>query len=444
LRCEAHGGFGRRFGETHRRQRRQGAPDRPHYDKGFEARTKLASDIAAFANTPGGGVLILGLYEDRATSAPAKANPLPLTDALRRDYQQSVAQRVEPAPDFHIHFVEDPATVGHGFVVIDVPPSLHRPHGVIGRTNLNDGTTTWPVRVGTSTIHLNPYAVRRMMLEMEETLAQRSRARDALERGLVAEHFSTGHRASRLVVTLMPNVPGGMELNRRSIVEFTKELTAETLAVSDYPRWRLTEVWPSGEGLRACAVGKAASVFAYDGIGVVDFALEERQNHRRSLPGQGDLPVLVSPGEVLDRVLHSVMLLARHALHRAGTRGRCAIRVRLLAAPAAMPGAVLPPFMGVPEVLPVSLDSDRGAVHVVAEVEGVIEDLVEFGPPLVVAVHPALQRISHAFGEADSRYTTSEGALVQNKFAGSYFPRPEVYELAARHGVDVAEHHSVI
>ncbi|MFJ1756813.1 zinc ribbon domain-containing protein, partial [Kitasatospora sp. NPDC088134] len=33
LRCEAHGGFGRRFGETHRRQRRQGAPDRPHYGR---------------------------------------------------------------------------------------------------------------------------------------------------------------------------------------------------------------------------------------------------------------------------------------------------------------------------------------------------------------------------------------------------------------------------
>jgi len=35
LRCEAHGGFGRRFGETHRWQHRQGAPNRPHSGRTF-------------------------------------------------------------------------------------------------------------------------------------------------------------------------------------------------------------------------------------------------------------------------------------------------------------------------------------------------------------------------------------------------------------------------
>ncbi|MEU8794609.1 hypothetical protein [Streptomyces sp. NPDC048643] len=49
------------------------------YGNGTEGAGELAKDVGALANA-GGGTVILGLREDRATSIPQHANPEPLTD----------------------------------------------------------------------------------------------------------------------------------------------------------------------------------------------------------------------------------------------------------------------------------------------------------------------------------------------------------------------------
>ncbi|MBY8882732.1 AlbA family DNA-binding domain-containing protein, partial [Actinacidiphila acidipaludis] len=111
------------------------------YGRKPDWQVELAKDVAALANASG-GTLVLGLYEDRATSIPQQPNPESLTDRLRKKYRETLVLRVEPAVDCEIHFIaEDPdASVPRGLVVISVPPSARGPHAVVGTTDLRDGT----------------------------------------------------------------------------------------------------------------------------------------------------------------------------------------------------------------------------------------------------------------------------------------------------------------
>ncbi|MEV5568254.1 ATP-binding protein, partial [Streptomyces sp. NPDC052196] len=74
----------------------------PHAN-GTEGGGELVKDIAAFANSTG-GVLILGLQDDRKTSIPVHAAPIQLTDGLRRRYSETLASRTAPIVNIAIHF----------------------------------------------------------------------------------------------------------------------------------------------------------------------------------------------------------------------------------------------------------------------------------------------------------------------------------------------------
>ncbi|MFD9137319.1 RNA-binding domain-containing protein [Streptomyces bottropensis] len=63
----------------------------PH-DTGTEGGGEPAQAIAAFANSTG-GVLVLGLQDDRRTSVPVHASPIQLTDGPRRRYSETLASR---------------------------------------------------------------------------------------------------------------------------------------------------------------------------------------------------------------------------------------------------------------------------------------------------------------------------------------------------------------
>lgn len=411
------------------------------YAAGFDKRSELAKDVTSFANATG-GVIIIGLREDRRTSVPAAVNPVSLTDQLRRDYLQSIAGRIDDRFDFKIHFAADPAQPSHGFLLIEVPPSPARPHAVIGVKDLRDGATVWPQRVDNATVYLTPAQVRTMVMETARLRSERAEQRDALERRLVQDHLQgaqEGRHYARLVVTLMPHAPGHMQLDGTSLDRFTSELAEETLWAAE-PKFLFSEVWPSGEGIRACASQELKStnaVFAYDGTGVIDFEVEHHRPRKSWPHEEAETPMeIISPGDVAGMTLCALGVLARHAAHRAGTRGMCELRVRLLSAPAAMPGL----HRGGPLVQPVELGtsgfSPRSATHAVVEAAAAIEELLDPGPATVKAADRLLTRLHHHFGEPQSVFTRSDGSLVRDQRT-PYFPSQPLYDWAERHGLTI-------
>ncbi|MFD9112699.1 AlbA family DNA-binding domain-containing protein [Streptomyces bottropensis] len=80
----------------------------PH-DTGTEGGGEPAQAIAAFANSTG-GVLVLGLQDDRRTSIPLHPSPIQLTDGPRRRYSEPLASRTAPNLDVDIHFAKETHT----------------------------------------------------------------------------------------------------------------------------------------------------------------------------------------------------------------------------------------------------------------------------------------------------------------------------------------------
>lgn len=154
----------------------------PHAN-GTEGGGELAKDIAAFANSTG-GVLVLGLQDDRKTSIPVHASPIQLTDGLRRRYSETLASRTAPILDVDIHFAKETHTldgqVPLGFALVMVPPSPRSPHAVLGLTDLRDGCLRFPVRSGSRTRFMNPTEVETAFLDKQNRHAQRELRHDQL------------------------------------------------------------------------------------------------------------------------------------------------------------------------------------------------------------------------------------------------------------------------
>jgi hypothetical protein len=87
------------------------------------AELELAKDVAALANRPEGGVLVLGLVARKRNGIDTvtKVLPIPITRLRATRYHQAIDRRIFPAPqDLVIETVE--TEPDHGLMFIQVPP----------------------------------------------------------------------------------------------------------------------------------------------------------------------------------------------------------------------------------------------------------------------------------------------------------------------------------
>lgn len=197
------------------------------YDKGTEGAGELAKDVAALANA-GGGTLILGLHENKTTSVPQAANPLPLTDRLRKDYRETLALRLDPPVQCDIDFIaKDPdAAKPQGLIVISVPPSAHAPHAVVGTKDLRDGTLRFPLRNDNTTTFMNLSQIKRALALSARLSAGRRDTLDQAEEQVFAQWVQRGGERPALTVTVVPDLPGAFPIDNASFETF-KQQTAE-------------------------------------------------------------------------------------------------------------------------------------------------------------------------------------------------------------------------
>jgi hypothetical protein len=115
------------------------------YESKTEWREEFAKDVAAMANS-GGGLIVLGVEEDRPTARAVSVNPVEaMTDGDVRTYRQVAFNAVTP-PVAGLDFANLTADDGSTVVAIWVPPSVDAPHLIYRQTYFGapfrDGTRT--------------------------------------------------------------------------------------------------------------------------------------------------------------------------------------------------------------------------------------------------------------------------------------------------------------
>lgn len=126
-------------------------------------RAELAKDVAAFANSVGGTILV-GAARKGETLACYKPLALDASRAVMRAYDEAVRDRCSPRPVFEAHEME--RDEGH-VIAVNVWPFPGQPVGVVADDP--DGKKSqrllfFPLRSGAQTVYLSPDQLPMMML----------------------------------------------------------------------------------------------------------------------------------------------------------------------------------------------------------------------------------------------------------------------------------------
>ncbi|MGW2612710.1 AlbA family DNA-binding domain-containing protein [Streptomyces mirabilis] len=398
------------------------------YGSGTEAAGELAKDVAALANASG-GTLVLGMWEDKATSAPKAFNPLPLTDRLRKDYREWLALRLDPPVQCDIRFVAKCVENGtpKGLVIISVPSSGQAPHAVVGSADLRDGTLRFPVRNDNTTTFMNLAYVKRALAAAEYQAASRRDVLEKAESEVFADRIERGGERLMLTVTLVPDLPGFYPIDSATFSAFRGHPLTMDLPFLRVPLQRF------GVGPRRFTATDAArrprNVAHFRGDGSAAWAVEGPAVPAFPSNSYSDG---TEPAWHVDRVVLLVLTVMQHLTQharRAAVSGTASLRVRLNSADG-------------PQKLATELD--RSAPHdigtgeleiAIGESSLLLEDAGSGERELVRAAAAALADLFQNFGVVEAEQLTLDGQINLNGWAHRY--REHISTWAARGGVEI-------
>ncbi|MCX5063823.1 ATP-binding protein [Streptomyces sp. NBC_00452] len=393
----------------------------PHYNADQAGRTELAKDVAALANGTG-GVLVLGLAEDRRTSIPGAVTPVELTDGKLRQIRQAIASNLRPTPRIELFTKPDQSGSNQGILFIAVPRSMDAPHAVVDQTRLayprrNGSTTAWLTEAEIATAYRRRFEqladrtdrISRIDHDVEET-AERMEGSSFLEYG-----------DPLLTVSLVPDVPGDMVIDHASV----QRVSAQELAAIPL-------------------LGRTAATFSGAMVGARRIVLFDDRPPRyiAELHSDGSgawaarTPMLeISPDDsstwpygadtdsIVTLVLSALRHLAQHAVTRTGAAGTAALRVRLESqtpiggGPMRLPNmprtraihlaheALVPQEMGVR----VGTTAHRSAV---GYAHALLNDLADGGIGLVQSASLLISDLLQHYGLAEPAQLSRDGSII--------------------------------
>jgi hypothetical protein len=368
------------------------------YGNGDSARRELASDVASFANTVG-GLIILGIEED----AQGRADELPgvaLSDAEQNRMHQIVASLVAPAPPLDIRQVEDPARPSHGLFLLSVPRSPGAPHAV----RINEGYR-YPRRTGTTTSYLTEYEIALAYRERFAGLQAQQELSLQYENDLVVELADEGVFA---VLTLVPDQPGELPINHANFQVVQRELlTDRMLEIFDGYSWQRVSV--------------------AEGCFVADVGHDDKPKHqaaRMYRGGAGTFAKSVSTCDesgveriidewLVDTIIGGLDFLVRRA-RLAAAAGSASLRLSLYPVEGSRP-------VGLAHFRHHGLKQGFGRPRTVQPVAQAVIDLDSVAASkqeLMMAVHALANGIFHAFGVPEVYQIDAEGN-VRRKYWSS-------------------------
>ncbi len=298
-----------------------------HYSADQAGRTELAKDVAALANGIG-GVLVLGVAEDRRSLFPTAVTPVELTDGKLRQIRQAVASNLRPTPRIELFAKHDQPGSDQGILLIAVPRSLDAPHAVVEQTRL-----AYPRRDGSTT---------RWLTEAEVATAYRQRFRQLADRQdrIVRVDHEVEDAAMRLqasgrevgtdpvlTVSLVPDIPGDMVIDHASVQRTgAQELAAVPLLGRTAPTFQHTMVGARRIVLFDDQPPAFVAELHSDGSGAWAtraplYTLPEDDSSPWAFGADTD--------SIVTLVMSALRHLAQHAVTRTGAAGTATLRIRL-------------------------------------------------------------------------------------------------------------------
>ncbi len=396
-----------------------------HYGSSDGEKRKLSGDIAAMANAAG-GVILLGVEEDEHAAAK-KLVHVDLGDEEIRRIRSIAAGGISPLPTFDVFPVANPADPNKGIIVIAIPPSPMRPHAVL----VNEGLR-FPQRHGAGITYLTEAQVANAYRQRSRRIDEGAMALQRLETNLLEQFRS--YTCGRLVVTLVPDVPGDFPLDTAAFRAFRGQLGSISPGILDNswywarhrvaggrliardgddsgPSYLMCELYRDGSGSFATTVG-----------------LDEERNAGLN---DGNRMIYMLDERVIDSIWSGLLFLGRHARDRAGVGGNTAIRVTI-------PSADLPK-----QLFHVRHGFRDPFGHVTvgsATAEGLfdLDDLAEPGPDLVAATYQLATELFQEFGRPEAVQMTPDG-VVRTRYWSPQVYGPRLIEWAKQHGIETTE-----
>jgi hypothetical protein len=297
------------------------------YGSSDKDKAELAADIASFANTRG-GLIVIGIHEESNEALRLVPVELPTTQEEDLRIHLVVAGRIAPPPRVDVRIIPS-ACSGKGFVLIAVPRSPAAPHAVRDGDHLRYLVRSGPGKRALSESEVADAYARRMHGLADQT--QR----------IHVVHDECLSRVDRevgawLSVALVPDVPGSIELNvstPRRIAEWFRQrkhtcLRSSILNSEDLqPSINIQRVVLSSYRQKGSMLAAASHFELYtDGAGAGAVVVGRLRTSERADPHQFDeeLPsrfAIVHDETLVFETAHLLMLLAAHAVENTATFG---------------------------------------------------------------------------------------------------------------------------
>jgi hypothetical protein len=298
------------------------------YDEGKDATFELAKDVAALANASG-GLLILGVAQDKATSAVSKVVGHPATDRVEREIHQAIAARVFPMPRYQVRRILDPNGDGTiGLIAIGVIRSPYSPHAVLSEQRPE---YAYPRRTGNKIQWLTEPEIATAYRRRYNESASRDLRLQEVESDLVNAFYESGSREPLLAISLTPEVPGNFRIDQDSLDAFRASIGGfMPIGVNNQLAFEHVTV---GSG-RLQATDSLSSPQLHldlhsDGSG--SWGVVPWVHAFPSRTAADDETGFAQIHYIVTQVLNALLTLARHSTERAGTAGTALLRVSLWA-----------------------------------------------------------------------------------------------------------------
>jgi hypothetical protein len=402
------------------------------YGNSDRDRKDLATDVAALANTAG-GLLVLGIEEDRQARAVAAPGVAVSDDEVRR-ILQIVGSLVVPLPVFEPLPVLKPGETGHGFLVVAVSKSPLAPHAVIVNQRLR-----YPRRNGTTTRYLSEPEVASAYRERLAGVQRQTARVEEVEREALLRLDASG--LPWVVVSLVPDLPGELSTTSEVFKTFQQTIMGQPAMVVPVIATRFRRASVGRRRLLADGTmdGSPAAAWASlelhtDGSGVYSVCVPDLLGGRRPMPPPAGEPLERRIGDesLALAAISGLLLLAQHARDLAAAGGNALIRAQIFPISAERPtGLGQTRDHGFLDPVGDRVLTIRSAA---AETAAELDDLAQPGPALAAAGALLVNEIGQAFGVAEMGQLSRDGQLRR-----PYWSQQLITTWAEQNGIEVTD-----
>lgn len=405
------------------------------YGSSDKERRDLCGDVASLANASGGAI-ILGVEED--SHAVATRTPgVDLGDGERNRMLQIIASGLAPLPALEVIAVSSTNDPARGWWVLAVPRSTRAPHAVV----VNDGFR-FPTRHGTTIRYLSEPEVAAEYRRRDSRAGELTiRLTDLVSRSLASVNRDHG---PWVLVALVPEHPGAMEINQARLRQMQKEYAGRDLF--DAGRSGAHFQWVrTGRGKYTVGDGPYersecplphygyAELHA-DGSGSYAVALVDMAGRRRQSTQMPDDPTadqMVSDEMVALSILTGLRRMARHALDTTGAAGAATLQAHLVPSPGR--GVLIGHTrqFGFAD----SRSGNTVTESAIAESAAALDELADPGPALVATAARLLDEIGTSFGIPEMGQFSLEGEIRRRYWQDS----AQLLAWASDYGVAVTD-----